>query len=306
MIDSETRVLGVIGDPVARSLSPAIQNAALEHYRLNAHYFAFQVTRESLGRAVDAVRALGMLGLNVTIPHKEAILPFLDRLGDEAARTGAVNTVVLRGEALEGENTDVLGFREALRRVRARGMKTALLLGKGGAARAALFVLKEEGFEEILVASRKLALGKKMVESLGGETVGRAIPWDRREEAEADLLVNATPLGMEPGDPLPLSARVVRKAKGVLDLVVRPRGTRLVALARSYGVPAEEGSGMLIAQGRESFRLWFGKTPPFSVMEGALLAAAGTRGQRERGRSSSMRGRARGELSASPDGESER
>jgi shikimate dehydrogenase len=305
MIDSETRVLGVIGDPVARSLSPAIQNAALEHYRLNARYFAFQVNRGSLGGAVDAVRALGMPGLNVTIPHKEAILPLLDRLGDEAARTGAVNTVVRRGGALEGENTDVLGFRETLRRIRARGMRTALLLGKGGAARAAFFVLKEEGFEEILVAGRKLALGKKMVESLGGETVGRAIPWDRREETEADLLVNATPLGMEPGDPLPLSARVVRKAKGVLDLVVRPRGTRLVALARSYGIPAEEGSAMLIAQGRESFRLWFGKTPPISVMEGALLAAAGAGGRSENGRASSKRGRA-GETRVAPSDDEDR
>ncbi|MFH1681128.1 MAG: shikimate dehydrogenase [Candidatus Eisenbacteria bacterium] len=275
MIDSETRVLGVIGDPVSHSLSPAIQNAALEHLHMNARYFAFPVARERLREMTDAVRVLRMPGLNVTLPHKEAILPLLDRLGPEAARVGAVNTVVNREGVLEGENTDVHGFREALRRVRRRGMKTALVLGKGGAARAVFLVLMEQGFSEILVACRRLAQGRKMVESLGGGSVGRVIPWDAREKAEADLLVNATPLGTNVRDPLPAPARVVRGAKGAIDLVVRPRGTRWVALCRSYGIPAEDGSIMLVAQGRESLRLWFGKTPSFEVMLRALRAGGG-------------------------------
>jgi shikimate dehydrogenase len=116
-----------------------------------------------------------------------------------------------------------------------------------------------------------------MVKDLNAGKIARVVPWDRREARSADLLVNATPLGLKARDPLPASARIVRHAAAAVDLVVRPRGTRWIALARSYGLHAEEGSVMLIAQGRESFRLWFGKRPPFAVMERALREASGER-----------------------------
>jgi shikimate dehydrogenase len=288
MIDAETKVLGVIGDPIAHTLSPAIQNAALEHFRLNARYFAFQVSPPDLRKAVEAVRFLRMPGLNVTLPHKEAIVPLLDKLTPEAQRIGAVNTVVNSGGVLTGANTDAVGFTEAWRRLGGRGWKCALLIGAGGAARAVFTALVQEGFEEIHVACRKPSAGRRMLTALGGENVGRVVPWDRREKVIAELLVNATPFGTEMKDPLPVSARVVRHAKGAIDLVARPRGTRWIALCRSYGIPAEEGSRMLIAQGRESFRLWFGKSPPFPLLERALRSAAGVRGRiQERGQNPS-------------------
>jgi shikimate dehydrogenase len=219
-----------------------------------------------------------MCGLNVTHPHKEAILPLLDKLSPEAERIGAVNTVVNAGGVLTGANTDRIGFVESYRRLRLRGLKTALVIGAGGAARAVFAALRDEGFEEIVIACRKPAAGKRLLAGLKGESVARVVPWDRRTAVNAELLVNATPLGAEMKDPLPVPPEVVRHAKGAVDLVTRPRGTRWIALCRSYGIPAEEGSHMLIAQGRESFRLWFDKMPPLPVMERALRSAAGPRG----------------------------
>lgn len=273
MIDGDTRLLGVIGDPVAHSLSPAIQNAALEHLGVNARYLAFAVKREHLRKMTDTIRVLDMPGVNVTLPHKERILPLLDEVSDRAKGLGAVNTVIQKGGRLLGDNTDYAGFDESLRRVGASKMKSAVLYGSGGAARAALAVLRDRGFGEVAVACRKTRRGKAMIDDLRCGRIARVVAWDRRESVTADLLVNATSLGLKARDPLPASAKVVRHARGAIDLVVRPRGTRWIALARSYGVRAEEGSVMLIAQGRESFRLWFGKKPPIPVMERALRDA---------------------------------
>lgn len=270
MIDGETRILGVIGDPVAHSLSPAIQNAALQHFHMNFRYLAFPVARDQLRKMLDTVRLLGMPGINVTLPHKERILGGLDEVSDLARRLGAVNTVIQREGRLVGDNTDYAGFAETLGRFKGDAMKSALVCGAGGAARAVVAVLRDQGYTEILVACRKVREGKAMIADLGAGSVADVVPWDRREQARGDLLVNATPLGLKARDPLPLSARVVRHARAAIDIVVRQGGTRFVALARSYQVQAEEGSFMLIAQGRESFALWFGKKPPFPVMERAL------------------------------------
>jgi len=275
MIDGETRMLGVVGDPVNHSLSPAIQNAALEHFEMNFRYLAFPVPKDRLKRMVEAIRLFQMPGLNVTLPHKERIVAMLDSVETQAKRIGAVNTVVNRDGTLIGDNTDYYGFEETLRRLQLPKVETAILFGAGGAARAVLAVLVDRGFREINVVCRRPARGRKMVGDLDAKKVAHVAPWDRREKVEGELLINATSLGIRARDPLPASARMVRHARGVIDLVVRPRGTRWLALARSYGVPAEEGSNMLIAQGRESFRLWFGKRPPFPVMQRALRRAAG-------------------------------
>ncbi len=292
MIDGETRILGVIGDPVSHTLSPAIQNAALEHFNLNYRYLAFEVGTRDLKKTLDAVRLFRMPGINVTLPHKERIIPLLHQVSPRARRLGAVNTVVNRDGRLTGENTDYDGFEEVLKRVGGEKIKSAILFGAGGAARAVLAVLIDRGLREIQVACRRPARGKRMIEELGAGKAARAIPWDQRERTQADLLVNATSLGIRVKDPLPASARVVRHARAVIDLVVRPKGTRWVALARSYDVPAEEGSIMLIAQGRESFFLWFGKRPSFSVMQDALRE---TVGERRRDRPDRREGRNRPE-----------
>lgn len=274
MINGETRIMGVLGNPVGDSHSACIQNAALKHYKLNYRYFAYDIKKDHLKRMVEAIRFFRMPGVNVTLPHKETIIPYLDEVSPLARRLGAVNTVVNNDGKLIGENTDYYGFSETLRRMRSRRMKTVTLFGAGGAARAVLAVLLERKFEEIRIACRKPARGKKMVSQLNAGEVARVVPWDQREKVQADLLVNATSLGMSPRNPLPASARVVRHARGVIDLVVRPRGTRWTALARSYGVQAEEGTIMLISQGMESFHLWFGKRPPFRVMQKALYESA--------------------------------
>ena len=288
MIDGETRILGVIGDPISHTLSPAIQNAALEHFNLNYRYIAFGVATRDLKKTLEAVRLLKMPGINVTLPHKERIIPLLHQVSPRARRLGAVNTVVNRDGRLTGENTDYDGFDETLKRVGNEKMESAMIFGAGGAARAVLAVLVDRGFGEIQVACRRPARGKRMIEEMGVRKAAKVIPWDQRERTRADLLVNATSLGILVKDPLPVSARVVRHARAVIDMVVRPKGTRWVALARSYDVPAEEGSVMLIAQGRESFRLWFGKRPPPAVMQDALRESVG---ERRRGRSDGRGGK---------------
>jgi shikimate dehydrogenase len=263
----------VIGGAIDYTLSPAIQNAALDHFGMNYRYVALSCGAGDLPAMVGAVRLLGMPGANVTIPHKEAVAPLLDGCSAIARRVGAVNTIVNRGGRLTGENTDCRGFDELLRLAGARRVKSALVLGAGGAARAVIAVLLDRGVERIELACRRAGPGRAVLRALGADGAGKIVPWERRNEAEAEVVVNATPLGQKRRDPLPVARAVVRRARAVVDLVVRPPETRLVAVAREEGVAAREGSAMLIAQGRESFRLWFGRRAPAAVMEEALRRA---------------------------------
>ncbi|NNE08338.1 MAG: shikimate dehydrogenase [Gemmatimonadetes bacterium] len=267
-IDGETRILGVLGENIAYTLSPAIQNAALAHARLNCRYVAFSVTRKKLGAFFEAVRALDMPGVNVTIPHKEEVIRHIDSLSRSAKRIGAVNTVVNRKGSLRGENTDLAGFRALLNGLRVRDIRSALVLGAGGAARAVLVELAERGVPSVRVACRRPARGKALLRALG--VAGESIAWRAREEEAVDLVVNTTPLGQNARDAKPVGKRFLRGVRAVTDLVVKPGGTSLVKDARSLGVPAEEGSLMLVEQGRESFYHWFGRRPPRSVMMRAL------------------------------------
>ncbi len=280
-INGRTRLLGVIGDKIGYTLSPAIENAALEHCNLNYRYVALSCPPRELPGMVEAVRLLKMPGANVTIPHKERVIPLLDEIGGEARRVGAVNTLVNRDGRLTGRNTDIAGFEMLLGRIGVKRCRTALVAGAGGAARAVVAVLLDGGMEEIVVACRKKSAGRKLIDDFGAEKVARAVPWEERGEVMSELLVNATPLARRPSDPLPLSRAVVLRSRAVADLVVRPGGTRFVSLARSAGIAAEGGSVMLAAQGRESFRLWFGRRPPLELFEKALERAIDGEGPRQ-------------------------
>ncbi len=269
-IDGKTRIVGVIGDAIDYTLSPAIQNAALDHYGMNYRYVALPCRPGDLPRMLDAMRLLQMAGANVTIPHKEAVLHHLDRCSKAARRVGAVNTIVNRRGKLVGENTDCFGFEELLRKTGAAKPESALVLGAGGASRAVIAVLLDRGVADVMVGCRKESQGKALLRSLGAGRAGSVVPWDRRGRVDAELVVNATPLGQRSKDALPVGRAVVRRASAVIDLVVRLPETKLVGVARQEGVPACEGSAMLIAQGRESFRHWFGRRPPRHVMEEAI------------------------------------
>ena len=283
MITSRTRLLALLGNPVGHSLSPAMQNAALRHLKIDARYLAFQVERENLPGALSGMKVLGVLGVNITVPFKEDAFHLMDRVGDEAEGLGAVNTVVFREGTATGFNTDVQGVKGALEALGC-GEKSALLLGAGGAGRAAALALFQEGFLRVFVSNRHGERAEKLIRDLHTRTRGaefRTIPWGSPPPAPFGVLVNATSLGLEgkpwPRECLQVLLDSVRNGKEkVLDMVYRSEGeTELVKAARERGIPAAGGEEVLLRQGAACFRIFTGCDAPLGVMRMALGRPSG-------------------------------
>jgi shikimate dehydrogenase len=277
-----TGLIGLIGDPVEGSVSPAMHRAAFAEAGLDLEYLAERVTPDALPATFpDLVRRFR--GLNVTRPLKEAILPLLDGVGTEAAAAGSVNTVVVADDGrTQGRSTDGAGFLAAVRRVVDRPVGRAVVLGSGGAARAVAMALAEDG-AYVVTIGRNAAAGVRMVVHLADH--GRRVrfehsPWDAEAAlapclAGCHLLVNATPVGgTDDPSASPLPARLeLDPATTVVDLVYRPRRTALLARAAAAGCPTVEGIEMLIEQGARSFELWTGMQAPLEVMRRAAYEA---------------------------------
>jgi shikimate dehydrogenase len=259
-----TRVVGVIGDPIVHSRSPAIHNAAFAALGLDWVYVAFPVAAGRGASAVEAVRALGIVGLNVTMPHKSDVAEACDELTDTAAVLGSVNTVVNRDGHVLGESTDGPGFLAALGGL---GIDPAgrrvLVLGAGGAARAIVHALGGAG-GRVTVAARRGVAAEQVAALAPG---GRGVDFDALGVAvtEADIVVNATPIGMA-GEPPPFDPSALRTDQFVYDTVYHPSPTPLVAAATRLGVPCAGGLGMLVEQAALAFTLWTGEAPPRTVM----------------------------------------
>lgn len=278
MITGTTRSAGVIGLPVRHSLSPTIFNAAFAACGLDWAYLAFEVPEGAAGLAMAGVRALGLEGVSVTMPHKAAVLDALDELSDDATTLGAVNCVVRRGTTLVGHNTDGPGLVDALtldEGIELAG-RTIAVVGAGGASRAVCRALGLAGASAVVVVNRSpepaaLAAG------LAG-AVGRVgVPDD---VADADVIVNATPLGMgvvvtTAGDtePLPVDPEHLSAGQVVVDLVYHPTVTPLLEAARARGARGVNGLGMLIHQAAHAFRLWTSEEPPLEAMSAAAVAS---------------------------------
>lgn len=266
-----TKVAGIIGWPVEHSLSPAIQNAAFAAAGLDWVYAAFPVPPGEAARAVEAMRALGIRGLNVTMPHKHGVIPALDALTSDAERAAAVNTIAAQGDRLIGDNTDGRGFLSFL--ARDAGLNPAgipaLILGAGGAARAVAIALNDAG-AEIVVAARRPEQAASVVDRAGG---GRATGFDAdvlsKEAAEARLVVNATPIGGD-REPSPIDPAAFGERHIVVDLTYRPETTPLLRTARERGAASYNGLGMLIGQAALSFEAWTGLDAPVEVMRAAV------------------------------------
>jgi shikimate dehydrogenase len=263
-------VAAVIGDPVEHSLSPSIHNAAFRALDLDWIYVAFHVAAGDGAAAVAAMRALSLQGLSVTMPHKADVAAAVDRVSPTAELLGAVNTVAWRSGALIGENTDGDGFLDALRLdegFEPEGRR-CLVAGAGGAARAVILALGNAGAAEVVVVNRSSDRAKVAAALSPAGRVG--VPADA---GEADLVVNATPLGMGDDHALALDAAHLGSGQLVIDLVYRPAITPLVDAARAAGAVATNGVGMLIHQAAHAFRLWTGEDPPLEAMSAAALAA---------------------------------
>lgn len=274
-IRGTTQVFGILGHPVEHSLSPVMQNAAFRAFGMDAVYIPFPVVPEQLGDAVAGLRALGIRGVNVTIPHKEKVMGFLDDLDRKARIIGAVNTIVNNDGRLIGYNTDETGLIKSLARdldFSPKGRRV-LMLGAGGASRAALVALAEMGARWIGIANRTRKKAEDLAQSFRDVFPGTdfaVMGLDASELAEigssVDLILNSSAVGMkgEVFEQIPWAG--FKRNTVVYDIVYRRPVTPLVAMAREYGHRAADGLGMLIAQGEDAFRLWTGQDPPEGVM----------------------------------------
>ena len=270
-ISGKAIVAGVMGWPVGHSRSPVLHNFWLARAGIDGAYIPMAVPPDRLGEALRSLPALGFAGTNVTIPHKEAAFAAVDEADGIARRIGAVNTVVVRGDgALSGSNTDAFGFVEALRSRLGTWSGTgiaAAVLGAGGAARAIVAALQDEGAGEIRLVNRTRGRADALCESFGAPLV--AIDWDEREGAleGAALVVNTTSLGMAGGAPLELRLDGLPAEAVVNDIVYTPLETPLLAAARARGCRAVDGLEMLLHQARPGFAAWYGAEP---VVDDAL------------------------------------
>ena len=284
-VDPPIRV-GVFGDPVEHSLSPQMQNAALKHCKINMQYARFRIFPNELDDALQLVRKLDFVGLNLTIPHKIAALGLVDLADDNARKIGAANVIKYESGKLRGFNTDGRGFARAVREefsVDLRDLRI-LVLGAGGAARAIALQCAKENCERLVIANGTFEKGQQLADSLrsffeGPKVLGpvprlQAIPWEERafqfQIANVDLIVNATPVGLNRRDPSPIPSRLLAPHLMVYDTIYTDKHTPMVAAAIEAGARAANGLSMLLHQGALAFELWFQREAPIEVMRKAI------------------------------------
>lgn len=285
MITGKTRLLAVIGAPIAHSLSPIIQNAALRAAGLDYVYAALPVRADALASAVRGLYDAGIAGFNVTIPFKTEIIPLMDALSEDARRIQAVNTVVVEDGRLVGHNTDVAGFLAgfAERGIALTG-KNAVLIGAGGAARAALWGLLRSGVSSVAIGVRSVEKGAALAADFTTDGDVRAVSFDDAAWiaacSDADIVVQTTPLGMTPHteEMPPVDAAVINPSAVVCDLIYTPAETRFLREARARGCETINGETMLVAQGAAAFHLWAGVRPDMELMKRTLREELSRRG----------------------------
>jgi shikimate dehydrogenase len=274
-----TKRVVLIGHPVAHSLSGAMQQAAFDDQGIDATYELWDRPPLGLADAITELRGDDFLGANVTIPHKERIVPLVDRLTDEAHVTGAVNTITKEGKRLVGHNTDVPGFRVALDRLvgKQKMPRNAVVLGAGGGARAVVYGLITEGFQRIIVFNRHLHRAEGLVKHFGRSAAHmelKAMPWHESiiesELAKTKVLVNATSIGLL-ADKSPIPGEIIPPELLVLDLIYNR--TRFLREAEAAGSIVQDGELMLLHQGAAAFTLWTGKPAPLELMQRKLEEA---------------------------------
>ena len=276
-----TARVGIIGYPLGHSISPAFQQAALDELEIDARYETWQTPPEELAARVGSLRASDVLGANVTVPHKQSVMPMLDEVLPVAESIGAVNTIINREGVLIGANTDASGFTRSLEQEAkfSAARKRALIVGAGGAARAVAFGLAWEGVSELVIvnrtAERAVELAREVSETTATDTRGGGYE-DALTDENFDLIVNSTSVGMAGGpepEGMPPIAGLIKRGVLVCDLVYNPRETPLLVLARERGAWVLGGLGMLVYQGASSFEFWTEQAPPEDIMYAAALKA---------------------------------
>lgn len=283
-ITGKTKAFGIFGNPIEHTFSPFMHNAAFEKLKMDCVYLPFEVKPELLKDAVYAIRALGLGGVNVTVPFKETVTKYLDELSQQAKLIGAVNTIVNDNGKLTGHNTDGKGFVMSLRRdlgFEPKG-RSAFVLGAGGAARSITVELAIEGMRDIYIVDQLKERSQKVASNLGrnfNRLRVKVVPYNAREMertiADSDILINATPVGMKRTDPLQINPKSFHAKLAVYDLVYNPAVTKLMSAAKARRLKASNGLGMLLYQGAIAFTLWTKRPAPVDVMRKALIKAMG-------------------------------
>jgi shikimate dehydrogenase len=266
-IDAHTKLYCVLGNPVSHSLSPVMHQAAFSKLFINAAYLAFEVT--DIGKAITGLRALGIRGASVTVPHKIAVIDHIDEMEEIARKTGAVNTIVNENGILLGTNTDGAGALSALYEKIRITSRTTYIIGAGGAARAISHALKAEGGQPVIV-NRSPEKGKALATELGAEF----IPLSRFESPPGSIIVNTTTVGMHPNtDQTPVDKNAYSADTVVMDIVYNPLKTRFLQEAEKKGCTIVDGAAMFIYQGALQFERWTGKKPPLETMKKTVYDA---------------------------------
>jgi len=268
-INSDTILFAVLGDPVSHSLGPLMHNTAFSELGYNGAYLAFRV--KDIGKAVVGIKALGIKGASITIPHKVSVMDFLDELDDTAKKIGAVNTVINSGGVLTGYNSDGLGAVKALFERTAIKDKHVVILGAGGAARAIGFAIISEG-GRVTVINRTPAKGEELANDLGADFQ----PISDINKTACHILINTTPVGMTPDiDVMPVRKQDLDKTMVVMDIVYNPLKTRLLKTAEHIGCRTIDGVSMFVYQGAFQLEWWTGMKAPVEVMKKAVLNVLG-------------------------------
>ncbi|MED5515281.1 MAG: shikimate dehydrogenase [SAR324 cluster bacterium] len=274
-ISGTTQIYGLIGDPVEHSFSPSMMNAVFSYMNLDACYLAFQVETKKVSEAIAGIRALNFAGVNVTVPHKSAVIPYLDEVSPLAKKIGAVNTISNVKCRLKGTNTDFSGFIRSLKTLNfSPKKKTIALLGSGGSARALVAGLADAGALRVMLHNRTAERAEKLVTEFSRYfpmTQLEAVSLQTIHETPLDLLVNTTTVGMFSSD-LPLDLKKCRKINLLADIIYRPSQTSLLKQAEELGINAVNGIDMLLYQGCDAFTFWTGKQAPEEVMRSQLLS----------------------------------
>ena len=281
-LSARTNIFCIIGHPVEHSMSPTMWNPALQEFGLDYAYVAFDVHPKGLEKAINGMRVLGIKGMNVTIPHKEKVIQYLDEIDPIAQKMGAVNTIKNDDGVLKARNTDAGGAKKSLIDAGCEiSGKNILFLGSGGVARSVAYILSEEANKIVLtdiVEKTALTVAKEIKENMGANIEGKLsnVTIIKEEIKKADILINATPLGMHPKvDASPISKELLHEDLFVFDVIYNPLQTKLMKEAAEIGCKTLGGLDMLVNQGVLAFEWWTGKSPNASLMKSKIIAFLG-------------------------------
>jgi len=268
-INSDTSLYAVLGDPISHSLSPVMHNSAFSHINYNGVYFAFKV--KEIGKAISGIRALGIKGAGITIPHKVTVMEYLDEIGETAGKIGAVNTIINRQGKITGYNFDSVGAVRAIKEKTGIKNKAVAILGAGGAARAVGYGITSEG-GRLTILNRTKERGEKLAVDLAADF----LLLENFNEVKCDILINTTSLGMVPNlSGMAVEKKHLNKSMIVMDIVYNPLRTRLLKVAQEMGCTTINGVEMFVYQGACQFELWTGKKAPVDLMRKNVLKTMG-------------------------------